>query len=507
VNLGDRATSNVPPEGDNPGSPGAPYDEAANPGEPHHDPAPAAPHLVDLTRPAWRLVLTLAWPVFLQQMLNVSVNLFDRWLAGHYRPDDVTYQAVQTTAQYLVWSLYTLALLVTVGATALVAHFVGAGDWRSANRVTHQAMILAGVFGAVSTVAGLMTVDRMVTLLGVPGDDAAIAADYLRPILLLLTFQMIEQAGIACLIGAGDTKTGMWVLGGVALLNMPLAWLFRDGLGPIPPIGFAGIALGTAVSHTLGCVAVLAVLCRGRAGLRLHLGRLRPDAGLLRRMLRVSLPATVDALTVCLCQLWFLTLVNSIGKVPRAAHGIAIGWEALGYLSGQVFATAATALVGQNLGAKRPDRAAHCGWVALAIGGAVMIVMGAIFYTFAPEMFRLFNPSEKQAAVIEAGVPVLRLVAFAMPSLACIIIVTGALRGAGDTRLPLLLTWIGFLVIRIPLAYLLMYPSVDLGSLGVVRGFDMGLYGAWLAMFADLSVRGVCFLLRFATGGWQRVKV
>jgi len=122
-------------------------------------------------------------------------------------------------------------------------------------------------------------------------------------------------------------------------------------------------------------------------------------------------------------------------------------------------------------------------------------------------MFRLFNPSETQAAVIEAGVPVLRLVAFAMPSLACIIIVTGALRGAGDTRLPLLLTWIGFLVIRIPLAYLLMYPSVDLGPLGVVRGFDMGLYGAWLAMFADLSVRGVCFLLRFATGGWKRVKV
>ena len=94
-----------------------------------------------------------------------------------------------------------------------------------------------------------------------------------------------------------------------------------------------------------------------------------------------------------------------------------------------------------------------------------------------------------------------------MPALACIIIFTGALRGAGDTRLPMLLSWIGFLAIRIPLAYFLMYPQTDLGSLGTMPGLDLGLYGAWLAMFADLLMRGALFLFRFATGGWKRVKV
>jgi MATE family, multidrug efflux pump len=505
VNLGDRATSNVPPEGDNPGGPGAPYDEAANPGEPHHDPAPAAPRLVDLHRPTWRLVLALAWPVFLQQMLNFSVNQFDRWLAGHYQPDDpslrVSYQAAQTTAHYLVWFIFCFTSLVTVGATALVARFVGAGDWRGANRVAHQAIVLGIAAGLGGTIGGLLVVGDVVRLMDLKGPAAGIAADYLKPILILLICQMIEQAGIACLIGAGDTRTGLWVLGGVAMLNIPLALLFRE------LVGFWGIALGTAISHLLGCIAVLIVLLRGRAGLTLHLSQLRPDRALLHRLLRVSVPATLDVLSICIFQLYFLGLVNRLGDTAAAAHGIAIGWEALGYLSGQAFATAASALVGQSLGARRPDRAEHCGWVALGIGGSVMIVMAAIFYNFAPDMFRLFNPAPEQAAVIEAGVPVLRLVAFAMPPLACIIVFTGALRGAGDTRLPLLLTWIGFLVIRIPLAYVLMYPSVDLGPLGVVRGFDMGLYGAWLAMFADLSVRGVCFLLRFATGGWKRVKV
>jgi Na+-driven multidrug efflux pump len=249
------------------------------------------------------------------------------------------------------------------------------------------------------------------------------------------------------------------------------------------------------------------VLFRGRAGLKLHFDQLRLNGALQRRMLRISVPATIDVLSICIFQLYFLGLVNHLGVTAAAAHGIAIGWEALGYLSGHVFATAASALVGQNLGARRPDRAERCGWAALGIGGAVMIVMGAVFYTFAPEMFRLFNPKAEQAPVIEAGVPVLRLVAFAMPPVACIIICTGALRGAGDTRVPLLLTWIGFLVIRIPLAYVLMYPSVNLGPLGVLQGFDLGLYGAWLAMFADLTVRGVCFLIRFATGGWKRIKV
>src|SRR5204862_8363147 len=112
-----------------------------------------------------------------------------------------------------------------------------------------------------------------------------------------------------------------------------------------------------------------------------------------------------------------------------------------------------------------------------------------------------------QEAVVQAGVPLLRLVAFAMPPLACIIIFSGALRGAGATRLPMLLSWIGFLVIRIPLAYFLMYSETELGPLGTVRGMGMGLYGAWLAMFADLLIRGALFLFLFASGRWKRVRV
>jgi len=207
-------------------------------------------------------------------------------------------------------------------------------------------------------------------------------------------------------------------------------------------------------------------------------------------------PAGVDSMSVAVSQLWFLSIVNGLGDAASGAHGIALGWESLAYLSGAAVGTAAMALVGQNLGAGRPEQAARAGWTAYALGCVVMSGMGVLFFVLAPWMFLLYCPQPEKHEVIVQGVPVLRLVAFAMPALASTQIFTAALRGAGDTRVPLLFTWTGFLLVRIPLAYLLTGPYVG-----------WGLFGAWLAMFADLLVRGGFFLARFAGGRWQRVTV
>ena len=125
-----------------------------------------------------------------------------------------------------------------------------------------------------------------------------------------------------------------------------------------------------------------------------------------------------------------------------------------------------------------------------------MCFMGAVFFTLSGPMFLLFCPETGQRPIVETGVPLLRLVAFAMPLLASCMIFTAALRGAGDPRLPVLFTWLGFFLVRVPLAYLL-----------TAERFGLGLLGAWLAMFADLVVRGVFFLGRFAGGRWKRMKV
>jgi Na+-driven multidrug efflux pump len=179
-------------------------------------------------------------------------------------------------------------------------------------------------------------------------------------------------------------------------------------------------------------------------------------------------------------------------------------------------------LVGQNLGAKRPDQAERAGWMAFALGAGVMSAMGATFYTLAPQMFELFCPDPEQAPIIDAGVHLLRLVAYAMPPLAATIVFTNALRGAGDTRVPVLFTWVGFFAVRIPLAYFLAMESVTLmlpcgpGSgddlvscweIGPFHGAGLGLYGCWLAMIADLVIRGLFFFARFVRGAWKLQRV
>lgn len=470
----------------------------------------ATPDLLPLPKLSLR-VLALAWPVLIQQFLHLFVGLSDQFLAGQFRPPDpsqqAAYLAALTTANYAAWFLSSFMVLVSVGSTALVARCVGAQDRELADRATNQSIVLAVGLGAVGTVVGLILLPTFVDLLQLRGDAGRFTADFLRPLLALVVFQVVESAGIACLTGAGDTRSGLWVMGSVAVLNVPLAWGLCFGVGPVPALGFEGIALGTAISHVLGGSAVLVLLMQGRAGLHLRWSLLSPDLALLQRILRVSVPAAVDSISVIVGQFWFLSIVNGLGTTAAGAHGIALRWEALGFLSGHAFGIAAMALVGQYLGAGQPREAARSGWLAFTMGAGVMSVMGVLFFSFAPQMFAVFCPRPDQQEVVVVGVPVLRLIAFAMPALAGTIIFTAALRGAGDTRVPVLFTWVGFLIVRIPLAYLLTRDMVELGPLGVVSGYDLGLLGAWVAMLADLIVRGLFFVTRFASGRWQHARV
>jgi len=476
-----------------------------------------SPESAALPLPSWRLVIALSLPALAQQALYFAVGMSDRFLAGHLPVDDPTaVQAAQTTAQYLAWFITCYYVLVTVGSTALVARTVGAGNRRLAIEVMHQSLLLAVLLGLAATAwAYLGGVRWMVEVLNLHGPAGDYAVKYALILFGLLVFQTIEVAGIACLVGAGDTRTGLWVMAGVAFINLPLAWGFGWGIGPLPELGFVGIAVGTAMSHVLGSFVVLGMLLRGRFGLQLELKLFVPRFDLLYRLLRISVPAGLDSLSVVAGQFWFLSIINEFGDVAASAHGIALMWEGLGYLSGAAFGTAAMTLVGQNLGAKRPLEASRAGWRACALACIVMSLMGTFFYIFAEPMFWLFCMDPAQAPTIEAGVPVLKLVAFAMPPLASTIVFTQSLRGAGDTRVPVLFTWIGFFVVRIPLAYwfslnefYLTLPGDLFGwEFGPFTGLDNGLYGCWLAMIADLLVRGIFFLFRFLHGGWQTQRV
>jgi putative MATE family efflux protein len=450
--------------------------------------------------PARSIAWQVAWlgaPVLVEQSLLYLVGISDTVLTGRFLSAD--HLAAVTVATYLLWFLASLFTIVSVGATALVARLCGGDDRPEAARIAQQAVTMALLLGTTLAVIGSVAAPWIVRVLNLSGLSAESATRFLRIVLAVTPLLACTSAGIASLRGAGDTRTGMWVMIGVNVINVTVGWTLVLGLGPFPALGFTGIAVATASAEAVGGLVVLTVLARGRSGIRLDLRGMVPAWGRIRRILRISLPAAGESLTNTLCQLWFLGLINLLGPNATAAHGVALKCEAIAFLTVAAFSVPASTLTGQYLGARRHDQAARAARTAWGMGVLALGVLGLLLYTQAVPMFEIFLGG-RQPPVAALGVPVLRVVAFALPALATINILGGALRGAGDTRWPWVIVLCGYLAVRLPLTYVLTTPTA-------AGGLGWGLYGAWIAMFADLHVRGALVAARFLHGGWKHARV
>jgi putative MATE family efflux protein len=458
---------------------------------------PETPPLAIPGRTIGRQVLWLAGPVFVEQSLLYLIGLSDTILAGRHLSAD--HLAGVTVASYLLWFLGTLFTIGSVGGTALVARSIGAGRGDEAARFCGQAFAIALALGSLALVVVQAFAPLIVRGMSLTGLAADSATRFLRIVGSVTPLLACTTVGNACLRGAGDTRTGMKVMVLMNAVNISLTWLLALGWGPIPPMGLSGIAAGTACGEGIGGTVILGLLSRGRSGLRITRRNLRPDIVRIVRLLRVSLPAAGESLTNVLCQLWFLRLINRLGAVATAAHGVAIRCEAIAFLTISAFAVASSTLTGQYLGARRPDLAIRSARTAWVLGVAFLSLLGLALYTQGGPMFQLFLAG-RQGEVMREGVPVLRIVALAMPALATISVLNGTLNGAGDTRWPWAITMSGYLVIRIPLTYALI-GSIEAG------GWGLGLRGAWLAMFADLYARAFMVAGRFLHRGWVGIRV
>jgi putative MATE family efflux protein len=469
------------------------------PTEEDGDPLPAAigvdaSHrwLVD-TPGTLRPFLYLAAPVLGEQLLHMLVGQSDTILTGHFLREP-EYLAAVNSMVYLLWLLTEVFVFVAVGATALIARFRGARQDADALTVCNQALLLGLVLAAVATITGLAAGERLATWMSLEGRAAELAAQYLRIVFPVIPFIMLQVVSIACLRGAGDTQTGMWAMVLVNVVNVALSWGLCLGVGPLPRWGWEGIAFGTACGHVVGGLFMLIALLRGRAGLRYEWRLLRPQFPWQWRILRIGIPGGLDMLAVLFCQLWFVKLVNELGPLSAAAHGVALRIESLAFSPGAACQVAAATLVGQYLGAGQPRRAVRAVLVALAVCGGFMTVMSGLFLWQADALVGLLVHSSQQQ-VVELGAPLLRTIALGLPPLAAMMMFTAALRGAGDTRWPLCFTLVGFLGVRIPLTYLWARPDM------------YGVQGAWYAMLADVICRCCLVSLRFWHGGWKRVRV
>lgn len=442
-------------------------------------------------------VRLLALPVLMEQMLSYLVALVDTYLSGQL--GEVATQATGAVglAGYISWLGTLLFGLVGIGTTAIVARAWGAGRRREANRIANQAILLSAGLGIIFLVLMQPAAPLFAWLLRMEGLSGEIIIRYLRIDSVGLTFTSVTLAIAAALRGVGDMRTPMFVLGFVNIVNAVCSWLLVRGIGPIPALGVDGIVLGTLIARASGGFLMLLVLARGAGGLRLRQLQLLPRPKLAKRIVRIGLPAAADGLVLWGGHFLFLMIISQLAPGPAgetifAAHIVGIRVEAITYLPAVAWGYAAASLVGQNLGAGRPKAALAIGHEAARQCALVGVAMMVILFLAAEPIYDLLH---EEPAVGVVGAPAMRLLALFQIPVVLSIVYIQALRGAGDTRWPLIISCVGILFVRLPLAYLC----------GIV--LDGGLVGAWAGMCGDQVIRAGLAFHRFASGRWTQTTV
>ncbi len=436
-----------------------------------------------------RDVLRLALPAMGEQMLSMMVGIVDTFLVGHLGAASL---AAVGLANQWIFMATTLFGAIATGSTALIARFIGAQEPDQADQVLRQSMLLGVLVGVLATALGLSLARPAVLLLGAQDEVIGLSSDYLwiaSSIFILSTLMFI---GNASLRGAGDTQTPLYIMLVVNAVNIVVAWTLINGAFGLPKLGVVGSALGAVTARSVGGVLVLAILLRGRSGIRLQLRQLHPDWSMIRRILRVGLPAGLEQILFRSGNMAYVRILASLGIAAYAANQVAINSWSLSFMPGFGFAVAGTTLVGQALGAKDPDAAQQRGYSAYRMSAALMAAIGLTFVLFPTQIMGFFTDDTE---VIALGAMPLRVVGLFQPILAASMVFAGALRGAGDTRYPMTITGIGIWLVRLPLAYLFALT------------YGWGLVGAWSAMGIDFTLRGALNFLRFRAGGWKTMEV
>jgi len=459
--------------------------QAADEVELEEAPAPST-RAAELARlsPA-RAALELAWPGIIEQSVSAGGTAIVFAFVGHL---GATATAGAGAAGNFLFLMFPVWRSLAIGTIAIVSRRMGEGRPAEAADATRQSLTLGAMAGVLFGVGFVLFSAPLLRLLGANEDVVAVGAPFLAVIGASSGASTVGLIGTSAMRAAGDTRTPMFLAAASVAFSVALAYLLIDLLG----VGPMGAAWASAITWVLNVTAVLFLLRRGVAGLSIRGGPWRLSMTTIRRIFEISLPSAAESATFSFGILALSGLVFRLGTEQVAAHQIVGQIETFSFFPCIGFSAAASALVGQALGMHDAKRAMSAGWAAAAMALVWATLAGIAFILVPSFLLDLFTNS---GAVVLAGIGALAVVGLGQPAQAAIFALGGALRGAGDTRYPLMVSLVNWFVVRLPLAYVLAFP------------LGLGLTGIWAGVTADYFFRATLLAWRFRSGAWAKVKV
>ncbi len=437
-----------------------------------------------VTRPIPSALLALALPVLASQVLRLGYQWVDAlWV----RELGVHATAAVTTSLFVMWSVYSLNDIFAIGITAYVSQLLGSGERRRAGVAAFKGLCASALLGLIGLALGVFAARPIFALMNPDPLAVESGAAYLAIVLGGAPFLLVALTCEGIMRASGDTRTPLLVDLCAVALNAVLAPFLIYGWGPFPTLGVAGAAWATVIAQAAMMAGFLSIAARGHPAFPLARHADGPPVR-IAGMARVGVPAALIGLLFSVVYVTFARSASRFGAASMAIVGIANRVEALQFVASVAIGTAAAALVGQNLGAGRPDRAAHVIRTGITWNLWLSATMSALLLAWPQVFLSLFS---RDAEVLRLGVPYLRILTLCLIVNGMEIVTAEAVMGSGHTRA---LSWIfgAFSAIRIPLAF--WVPDwTGLGVLGI----------AWVITTTCL-VRGFLIVGWAARGTWKR---
>jgi putative MATE family efflux protein len=431
-------------------------------------------------------LLRLATPIIISNMLQTAYQVVDTFWVGRLNA-----QAVAAVSFCFPISFLLIALGggLPIAGTVLAAQYTGRGDDEAMNHIAAQTVLMVFVVSLILAALGYMLAVPIMRLMGAAPEVLPDAVRFFQIAVLGFIFVFMFFAYQALMRGRGVVYPPMFIVFLTVVINFALDPLLIFGWGPFPRMGVAGSAMATLCTQALAASIGLTLMVGGRHGIHLKWSNLRPDVALMRQIFRLGFPSSVEQSTQALGMTVMTMLVAGFGTISVAAYGIGVRVMSCAIVPAIGLAVATSTLVGQNIGADQLQRAERTNLVSCSIAFAFLTLAGLLTFLGAAGIARFFIP--EGGPTIDESAVFIRTIALTFGFIGLQQVLTGSLRGAGDTVAPMVLAMISLWMLRFPLAYVLSAHTA------------LHVRGIWYAFPVTTVLSAVMAGYWFLWGGWR----